>query len=144
MVFPAPCKPTIITRRGRSSRNSVVPSPSNFINSSLMILTTCCPGETDFKTSCPMQAFSISSINSLTVRKWTSAESSAFLTSVSASLTFSSESLPTPLKFLMVRLNLSVRFSNILKIIMSVGCLWVKSIIPPGLYSLPILENSTI
>ena len=113
VVLPAPCSPTIRTLKGLSSLNRVVPSPNNLTSSSWMIFTTCWPGETDLSTSCPRQAFFTSSTNSLAVRKCTSAESRALRTSPSASLTFSSESLPTPRKLRRVLPNLSLSESNI-------------------------------
>ena len=98
MVLPAPCKPHIrITVGGVEEKfNFTSFSPIRFVNSSFTILTTCCPGVRLSITSIPMALSLTVLIKSLTTLKLTSASNKASLTSLIATSTSFSESLPLP------------------------------------------------
>ena len=115
VVLPAPCRPTIImTVSSFPGRNaiSVVSEPMSLTISSFTILMTICPGLRPLITSCPIARSCTSFTNFLTTRKFTSASSSAILTSFSAVLTSSSVSLPLLRRFLNTFCNFSERLSN--------------------------------
>src|ERR1017187_8440632 len=115
VVLPEPCSPAIRMTLGGCEANlkRAVSLPSSVISSSRTILITCSEGESAVSTSVPTAFTRICSIRSVTTLRLTSASSSATRIRLSASVMFSSVSVPWPRRTLKARCNLSVRFSNI-------------------------------
>src|SRR6516162_8304746 len=114
VVFPEPCKPTIIqTEGGREANSGLACFPSRFRSSSRTIFTTCWSGESCSITSVPRAFLRMLPSSSSATVTFTSPSSSASRISANAASRCSSLSLPCPRRFLKVRCSLSVRFSNI-------------------------------
>src|SRR5580658_1874499 len=116
VVLPEPCNPTIRKTLGGSLANLSFDSwlPRTLISSSLMIPITCCEGDSELSTSCPIARVLPLSMRCLTTLKLTSASSSATRTSRRAVSIFSAVRRPSPRRFLKTRCSLSDRLSNIL------------------------------
>ena len=113
VVFPEPCKPTIIhTEGGREAKSGLACLPSSAVSSSRTTLRTCWSGESCSITSLPIAFLRILASSSSATPTLTSPSSSASRISPSAASRCSSVSLPCPRRFLNARCNFSVRFSN--------------------------------
>ncbi len=96
------------------STSSFVSPPITSTSSSWIILTICCPGVTDVRTSFPI-AFSFTAFTKSRVTlKLTSASRKARRTSRSESATFSSVRVPCPRRFFSVDSRDSVNCENII------------------------------
>src|ERR1700722_10691574 len=115
VVLPEPCSPTIRKTLGGSLAKRSFDSwlPRTLISSSWMIPMTCCEGEREERTSCPMARVLTLSMSCLTTLKLTSASRRATRTSRRAVSMFSSVRRPSPRRFLKTRCSLSDRLSNI-------------------------------
>ncbi len=114
VVLPEPCKPTIIHTEGGFDANSGFAClPSIVVNSSRTVLTTCWSGESCIITSLPIAFSRMFFSSSSATPTFTSPSSSASRISTSAASRCSSVSFPCPRRFLNVRCNFSVKFSNI-------------------------------
>ena len=99
VVFPPPCKPTIMIGTGGTAFSSIQAGsvPSTSIRLSLTILITCCPGVTDRITSWPIALSLTLSTNDLTTSRATSASNNATRTSRIATVMSASLRAPRPL-----------------------------------------------
>ena len=115
VVLPAPCRPHIImtvTDFPGWKFSSVVSEPIRAVISSFTILITIWPGFKPFITSAPIARSSTAFTNLFTTLKFTSASSSAILTSFKAIFTSSSVRRPLPRNFLNTFCSLSVKLSK--------------------------------
>ena len=115
VVLPEPCRPTSITTVGgwgAIARRWAEP-PSSSTSSSRTTLTTCCPGVSDWSTSCPTALTRTRSMKPFTTLKLTSASSRATRTSRRASWMFSSVNRPNPRSRSRMPVRRLVRLSSI-------------------------------
>ena len=121
VVLPAPCRPTSMTTLGdwELMFSFWFSLPMRAVSSSLTILMTICAGERLSSTSAPVARSVTLRTKSLTTLKFTSASSSASLTSRMASFTSASVSRPLPRRRLNASVSLSDRDSNAMVSILS-------------------------
>ena len=117
VVLPEPCRPTIATTAGLPLRWNVrSPADSSSTSSSLTILTTCWPADSESRTSWPMARSRTRPTKSLTTLKLTSASSSARRTSRIAASTSASLIRPRPVRLPSVLRSRSLRVSNMVRV----------------------------
>ena len=117
MVFPTPCRPTIIIDTGGVACKSilVLSGPKTSTNSSKTIFIIICPGVTLFNTSPPTDCSLTTETNSLTTCKETSASNKATRISLRALSTSPSERTPFFPKRSKISENLELNASNTIK-----------------------------